>query len=287
MPLELGDLQVTSVVATRFALDGGAMFGVVPRPAWSRAHAPDAQNRIALVARVLVVTSARHGYRALLDVGLGDAWTDRERELYALDNVALPDALTRAGVAPESITDVVLSHLHWDHAGGLATRGDAPDAPPRSALPRARLHVGAAHLAWAERAAAKDRGSFRAPELEQARAAAARRIEAGEVLPGLWAHRSEGHTAGLLVFELRGGGARVVFPADLLPTRSHARPAWGMAYDNFPLTVADEKATLVADCAADGALIALEHDPDVAAIRVRVESDRWIAEAATELVDAP
>jgi glyoxylase-like metal-dependent hydrolase (beta-lactamase superfamily II) len=286
VPLVLGDVEITTVIATRFALDGGAMFGVVPKPAWSRAHPSDADNRIALVARVLVVTNRRAGYRALIDAGLGDAWSERERGLYGLDGVPLLDALAGAGIEPASITDVVLTHLHWDHAGGLATRSPDPAAPPVAALPDARLHVGRAHLEYAARAVAKDRGSFRPTEMALAQSPGTNLLDEGEVLPGLYARRSDGHTHGLLVIEAHGDGQRVVFPADLLPLRAHARPAWGMAYDNFPLTVVEEKTRLVESCARDGGIVVLEHDPGIAAMRVDVDGEKWTTAVAVELRDA-
>jgi glyoxylase-like metal-dependent hydrolase (beta-lactamase superfamily II) len=274
--LTLGDLEIETLVATRFALDGGAMFGVVPKTLWSRESTSDADNRIPLVARVMLVTNRRAGYRALVDVGLGDAWSDREKAAYALDGVPLERALEDNGVAPESITDVVLTHLHWDHAGGLATRDESGRI--RRALPNARLHVGAEHRAYALRVAAKDKGSFRADEIQWAHDPATHALDDGEVLPGLFVSRSHGHTPGLLVVEARSDEGRVIYPADLLPMRAHVRPAWGMAYDNFPLTVVEEKRALVEAAARDGAVIVLEHDPSVSAVRVRVEGGRWVAE---------
>lgn len=288
MTLVLGDLEIASVIASRFALDGGAMFGVVPKPAWSRAHPADADNRIALVARVLVVTHRRAGYRAVIDAGLGDAWTEQEQERYGLDGRSLVQALTSAGIDPSTVTDVVLTHLHWDHAGGLFTRSlDDPFGPPVPALPDARIHVGRAHGQYAARATPKDKGSFRPTELALVHDNETHWIEPGEeILPGIVARRSDGHTPGMLVIEIHGAGQRVVFPADLLPTRTHVRPAWGMAYDNFPLTVIEEKTALVEACARDGAIVVYEHDPRTPATRVKIEKGQWITEAVLELVDA-
>lgn len=277
MALTLGDLTIELIVATSFALDGGAMFGVVPKTLWSREAPSDADNRIALAARVMMVTNARAGYRALVDVGLGDAWSERERAMYGLDNVPLEAALERAGVAIDSITDVVLTHLHWDHAGGLATRDEGGGV--RRALPRARLHVGLEHRDYAAKSAAKDKASFRADELRWAHASDTVARDEGEILPGLFVSRSNGHTRGLLVVEARAAGERVIYPADLLPMRPHARPAWGMAYDNFPLTIIDEKRALVEAAIADRALIVLEHDPHHAAIRVRADAGKWVADS--------
>ncbi len=285
MTLTLGDLEIALVNATTFSLDGGAMFGVVPKALWCREAVSDVDNRIPLAARVMVVTNRSHGYRAIIDTGLGDAWSARDAAFFALDGVPLESALAAAGIAPDSITDVVLTHLHWDHAGGLATRD--VDGSVRRALPGARLHVGAEHRAYAAAAAAKDKASFRADELRWAHDADTHAIDEGEVLPGLHVVRSHGHTRGLLVVEARSGGERVVFPADLLPTRAHARPAWGMAYDNFPLTVIEEKRSLVEAAIRDRAVVVLEHDPQVGAIRVRTEGGRWLAEIVEGLSARP
>lgn len=279
MALALGDLELATVNATTFALDGGAMFGIVPKTVWCREVSSDGDNRIPLAARVLVVTNSRAGYRAVIDAGLGDAWTERDAGLFALDSMPLERALAAAGFSPDSVTDLVLTHLHWDHAGGLATRSD--DGAVRRVLPRARLHVGDAHRAYAARLAVKDRASFRDSELRWACEAGTVALDAGEVLPGLTVSLSDGHTRGLLLVEARAAGERVVFPTDLLPTRAHARPVWGMAYDNFPVTVIEEKRALIEAAARDHAVVVLAHDPQVSAIRVRIDGGRWVSEVVT------
>jgi glyoxylase-like metal-dependent hydrolase (beta-lactamase superfamily II) len=143
-------------------------------------------------------------------------------------------------------------------------------------LPRARIHVGATQLQHAQHPGLKDRASYRPPELDLAGAPETRRLpDRGEVLPDLHAWRSDGHTAGLLVLEVHAAGQRVVFPTDLLPTALHARPAWGMAYDNLPLTVIDEKLALMQAAADDGAIIASYHDARTAAFRLQRHDARW------------
>ncbi len=265
------------------------MFGVVPKSLWSRTNPADADNRIALAARILVVDNQRAGYRAVVDVGLGDAWSDKERDRFQLDRASLERVLASHNVDPDSVTDIVLTHLHWDHAGGLATRTIPEDhsSPLRRAIPRARLHVGSAHLDYAHRATAKDRASFRAFELAQASTADVRRMHAGDVLPGLCAIRFDGHTEGLLAIEASGAGVTVLFPADVLPMRPHVRPGWGMGYDNHPLTLLDEKTAMLARCEANDTRIVLEHDPDACAIVVRHGVDGWTSDLAPDLTDTP
>ncbi|NUO47426.1 MAG: MBL fold metallo-hydrolase [Polyangiaceae bacterium] len=265
MAASLSGVTVRSFIASRFALDGGAMHGIVPRPLWERVHTPDAAHRIALVARILIVESDRAGTRAILDVGLGERWSPKERERYAIADVApLPELLREASIDPDSITHVVLTHLHWDHAGGVVDQGGD------LVFPRAEHVVSEAALAHALQAGPKDGGSFRADVTGALRERAKLRTVArtnAEILPGVEARFSDGHTTGLLVpfIPARDDGPPLAFPTDLVPTRSHCRASWIAAYDNRPATSADEKQALFQDLAAVGGGLVLYHDPEVVA----------------------
>lgn len=261
-------ITVRALVVSSFALDGGAMHGIVPRALWERVHAPDDRHRIALVARVLLVDHAPSGARTLLELGMGQRWSDKDRRIYALaPGPDVPDALREAGVDPDTITHVVLTHLHWDHAGGLVlSKGGAP---PALAFPRAEHIVGDACLAHAEHPDEKDRGSFRPEDIALLLSAGkVRRWREGDPLaPGLTGRLSNGHTEGLVIplVRERDDGPPLAFPTDLIPTRSHLRPAWVMAYDNLPAVTVVEKRALIADLAAIGGGVALYHDPLVEA----------------------
>ncbi|MCC6522003.1 MAG: MBL fold metallo-hydrolase [Polyangiaceae bacterium] len=257
---------VRPLVLSRFALDGGAMHGIVPKALWSRQHAPDADNRIALVARALLLEDVARGLRVVCEAGLGDRWSDKERRMYRVESEPLPAALGRAGVDPDTITHVLCTHLHWDHAAGLFV--GALEAP-ELALPRALHVVSEASLRHAAEPNDKDAGSFHPAELGRLFGASVLRPwRPGEaLLEGLEGRLSHGHTPGLLVVVVRerSDGRPLAFPADLVPTRSHLATRWVMAYDNEPVRVVAEKRELYAELVRIGGGLALYHDPDVEA----------------------
>jgi glyoxylase-like metal-dependent hydrolase (beta-lactamase superfamily II) len=254
-------VTVRTLVLSTFALDGGAMHGIVPRPLWERVHPADERHRIRLCARAVLVDHAPSGARTLVELGLGQRWSDKERALYAIapgPDVPGPRA---AGVDPDTVTHVVLTHLHWDHAGGLVRAGPEPAL----ALPRAEHVIGALCLDHAASPSEKDSGSFRQADLELLlREGRVRRWREGEPLaPGLEARVSHGHTEGLVIpiVRARDEGPPLAIPTDLVPTRSHLRPSWVMAYDNQPTVSVAEKRALAEDLARIGGGIVLYHDP--------------------------
>jgi glyoxylase-like metal-dependent hydrolase (beta-lactamase superfamily II) len=254
-------VAVRAVVLSRFALDGGAMHGIVPRVLWERVHRPDDKHRIRLVARALVVDDAASGARTLIETGMGQAWTEKERALYGLeDGPDAPEVLRDAGVDPDTITHVVLTHLHWDHAGGVRR------AQGGLAFPKAEHVVGEMALAHAQHPGDKDAGSFRSADLAALLAAAKLRVwKQGEVLaPGLDGRLSSGHTEGLVMPVIVGTDDTppLAVPTDLVPTRSHLKPNWVMAYDNQPELSVREKRALFDELARTGGGLALYHDPD-------------------------
>lgn len=263
-------VTVRSILLSSFALDGGAMHGIIPRLLWERIHPADAQHRIALVARGVLVDHAPSGSRTLIELGMGQRWSARERDRYALAPGAdVPETLREAGVDPDSVTHVVLTHLHWDHAGGLVRAGD----PPRLAFPRAEHVLAERGLAHARSPAEKDAGSFRPEDLALLlREGRTRIVREGEALaPGIEARWSFGHTEGLLIplIPARDDGPPLSIPTDLIPTRSHLKPSWVMAYDSQPAVTILEKRALSAELARIGGGVALYHDPLVEAAWAR------------------
>jgi glyoxylase-like metal-dependent hydrolase (beta-lactamase superfamily II) len=262
MPFELGHLRIHEVRDGTVALDGGAMFGVIPRPLWERHFPPDARNRINLALRCMLVVAGKR--KILVDDGIGSRWDGRHRDLYGIshEGLGIDAELQRAGFVREDITDVVLTHLHFDHAGGTV-RDEVGQL--RLSFPNATYHLQRRHWKWAHQATDKDRGSFRPDDFALLeKSGQLHLLEGGtELYSGVNLFVSEGHTVGLQLVKLEGGNQTIVFCGDLIPTTAHLKPAWVSAYDLYPLTVIEEKKQLLAQAVEEGWFLFLEHDPTV------------------------
>ena len=259
--MKIGPYTLHAVEAGRFALDGGAMFGIVPRVLWERRIAPDARNRIPLHMRCLLVEG--DGRLVLVDNGMGRKYDARFADLYAVDPaVALEASLDALGFSPADVTDVVLTHLHFDHCGG-STRRDGEAL--HLVFPRARHHVQKAHWQWAMHPNVREQASFLAENLEPLEREGVLVLHDGdgEILPGIGVRVVNGHTEAQQVVLVQGGEATLAFVADLLPTVHHLAPAWNMGYDVRPLVTISEKARFLDEALAGGWHLFFEHDPDV------------------------
>ena len=259
--------QIDLVEAGRLGLDGGAMFGIVPRPLWEGRIAPDGRNRIPLAMRCLLLRG--HGRTILVDTGLGHKADAKFEEIYAVDHEhsTLLGSLARLGVGPEAVTDVVLTHLHFDHAGGATTR----DAEGALALtfPEADHYVQRTQWDWAH-TSVREAASFLAENLDPLEASGRLVLLDGREAPwpGLSLHPVDGHTRGQQLVRVGDGPGAILFAADLVPTAAHVPALWIMAYDVEPLKTLREKEALLTQAAAEGWTVVFEHDPEVACARV-------------------
>jgi glyoxylase-like metal-dependent hydrolase (beta-lactamase superfamily II) len=260
---------LTSVLGNAQRLDGGAMFGNAPRAVWERWIEPDAANRIPLACRCLLIRDA--GRTILLETGIGAFFPPKLRDRYGVleDRHVLLDSLAAAGVAPADVDVVVLSHLHFDHAGGALT-AYRDGADPALAFPRARFVIGAEAWARAQAPHPRDRASF-VPALNALLAALpADRLEIvdGDRSAALGAgyrfHRSEGHTPGLLLTEIEMPGGPIVFAADLIPGQAWVHVPITMGYDRYPERLIDEKQALLTELAARRGRLFFTHDAAIA-----------------------
>jgi len=262
---------LTSVLGNSQRLDGGAMFGNAPKPMWEGWIAPDDKNRIPLACRCLVV---RDGNKTILfESGIGAFFDPTLRERYGVvePHHVLLESLSAIGVQPDDVDVVVLSHLHFDHAGGVLTEWEQ-GVTPQLVFPRAIYVVGAE--AWQRAVAphARDKASF-IPGLTNLLASTGRlELAASEHAAALGAgyrfHRSSGHTPGLLLTEIEMPGGPVLFAADLIPGRPWVHLPITMGYDRFPELLVDEKNTLLSDLLARNGRLFFTHDPEIAMSRV-------------------
>ena len=263
--LTLGDWTLRTLETGWLWLDGGAMFGSVPKPLWSRTNPPDERNRIRLAMRCLLVEG--HGRVVLVDVGLGEKSDAKFREIFRVeDGAGLEGALAGAGRSPADVTDVVLTHLHFDHAGGATRReGDAL----RPALPNAKYWVQRRNLENARQPNPRERASYLPENFEPL-------VEAGVL--GLWDGVTEpwpgfevvpvhGHTRGQQVVHVTGGGRAAWVLTDVVPTAGHVRVPYVMGYDVAAIETMSEKRELLARAGTERAWVVLEHDPEVALAR--------------------
>jgi glyoxylase-like metal-dependent hydrolase (beta-lactamase superfamily II) len=273
MSLQLGRWSADIVSGGTFTLDGGAMFGIIPRPLWSKKFQPDEANGIRLATNVLLL---RDGDRTILvDTGMGQKWSPRHVEIFGIDPGPLEDNLAALGVKREDVTDLFLTHLHFDHAGGATRRKD--DGELEATFPSARVHVGRRNWEWAHAPTERDRGSYRAENwspFEGDDRLVLHDDDGGslrEVFPEFDVIACEGHTTGQLLPYVGAGDQRALYGADMLPTTAHVRVAWHMGYDLRPLDVMSEKRKLLDLVARDGAKVIFEHDPDVPVASIVVD----------------
>ena len=279
--LKIGPYSVKPAPTGVFGLDGGAMFGTVPRVLWQKSNPPDEHNRIRMEARALLLISPDR--KILIDCGVGADFTEKYgdklgpkfAEMYAVDSSSgsLASSLARAGVRFEDITDVVLTHLHFDHAGGATTWREGQLRPT---FPNARYYVQRANLEAARKPNPREKASYYGANFEPLIEAGVLEILDGPVqdlLPGVSVGISDGHTRGQQWVKVSDGTETLVYCADLIPTSSHVRVPWIMGYDLHPLQIMDEKRTLLTQAAAEGWYLFFEHDPDVDAAKVEANRD--------------
>lgn len=275
---------IVPVLGNSQRLDGGSMYGNCPRAVWSRWSPPDAQDRIDLACRAMLVREP--GRTLLFETGIGAFFDPAMRERYGVveDRHVLLESLAALGLSDADVDVVVLSHLHFDHAGGLLAPW-APGAAPRLLFPRAAFVVGRRAFERAKAPHPRDRASF-IPELPGLLEASGRLVvvdgETHPVLgPGYRFHLSDGHTPGLLLTEVEAEGGPVVFAADLIPGAPWVHLPITMGYDRFPELVIDEKTRLLEDLVRRGGRLFFTHDPSVAIGRVaRDAKGRYHAVAA-------
>ncbi|MCP9493388.1 MAG: MBL fold metallo-hydrolase [Pyrinomonadaceae bacterium MAG19_C2-C3] len=266
--MEFGDYRVEILATQNFGLDGGAMFGVVPRVLWSKVMLPDDQNRIRMTTNCVYIEAGDE--RIIVDTGMGDKWTDKLRAIY---NVAETPTLNgqlenRIGIMPEDITIVVNTHLHFDHCGGNTRRDERGGIVP--AFPNARYMVSRREYEHARNPFERDRASYMSENWEAIAKSGQLELcdDDYEIVSGLTMETVTGHNQTMQCMRLTRDGRTLFNFVDLAPTRFHVQPAWLMGYDLYPVETLANKKRLLPQAAREDWLCVFMHDPDAPLYRV-------------------
>ena len=269
LKLTIGPYEIHAIPTGQFGLDGGAMFGTVPKVLWEKTNPADEQNRISMEARGLLLKSDRR--KILIDVGngtdfvpkYGEKLGNKFAEIYAVSSggASLVSSLKKAGVEATEITDVILTHLHFDHAGGST---HAPEGVVKPTFPRAMYYVQRENLETATNPNIREKASYLAANFTPLQEANVLKLWDGpmdEPFPCVWTGLSYGHTRAHQWVKVSDGKTTLVYCGDVIPTSTHVRLPFVMGYDLDPLKLIEEKRVLLEQAARENWYLFFEHDP--------------------------
>ncbi len=279
-------MQLYAVETGRFALDGGAMFGVVPWTIWHKLIPPDPANRIPMALRCLLIQTENR--LILVDNGIGHKYTPKFASIYAIDHetYTLDQSLASLGFSRSDITDVILTHLHFDHAGGSTERDAAGQIRP--AFPNARYYLQKSHWEWAHHPNPRERASFFPENYDPIAEAGQLILLEGEteLVPGVFVRVVHGHTEGQQLVEVHYKSYKILYAADLFPTSAHIPLPYVMAYDVRPLVTFEERQRYLPWIVQEGVVLFYEHDAAVECSTVRqTEEGRYERDQTFPLVN--
>ena len=280
LALKIGPYEIKAIPTGLFGLDGGAMFGTVPKVLWEKTNPADDQNRIEMEARALLLDGGK-GQRILIDCGIGGDFISKYgeklgakfAEMFAVSSTnGVEESLAKQGLKPDDIDHVILTHLHFDHCGG-ATKAVGDKIVPT--FPNARYYSQKANYETALAPNLREKASYYAPNFQPLMDAGVLELLDGAVenlLPGISVQITDGHTVGQQTVRISDGKQTLLYCGDLIPTSTHVRLAWVMGYDLEPLKLIEEKRKALTPAASEGWYLFFEHDAytDIA----RVEESR-------------
>lgn len=285
LALRIAGYEICAVPTGLFGLDGGAMFGTVPKALWQKTNPADSENRIQMEARALLLKAP--GRNILIDTGngadfiakYGDKAGAKFGEIYGVQagGVSLRSSLQKHGLTPGDITDVILTHLHFDHAGGATTEQGGRIVP---AFPKATYHVQKSNFDTAAHPNVREKASYLAANFQPLLDAGVLKFVDGpqkDYLPGISLWVSNGHTQGHQVVIIEDETTQLIYCGDVIPTSSHVRSAWIMGYDLNPLVLIEEKRQVLGMTAGKTSYLYFEHDPycDLASVEKAPKGDEY------------
>ena len=277
--MKFGEFELTPLLDRHFRLDGGAMFGVVPKTLWEKRLPADGLNRISMAMRPLLVRRDG-GPLVIIDAGAGEKMEPKLQDIYGFDrSESLDAAMAAVGVSAADVDIVLASHLHFDHAGGFTVKTSSGTVPR---FPKARYVIRQGEWDDATHPHERNRASYFDENYVPLKDAGVVDFieEDCEVLPGIRVRRTGGHTRHHHIIYIESGGKTAVFTADLIPTTAHVDVPWIMGYDLYPMETLEFKRAFVKEAIEREYLIFFEHDPHVAAGYIRQDGKRLLVEPA-------
>lgn len=263
--LKIGKYKLNALETGSISLDGGAMFGVVPKALWERSNPSDDKNRINLSTRLLLLQS--DSKKIIVDTGVGDGWDEKFSKIYNVRTKVLKDELAKFNITPDDITDVIITHLHFDHTGGAVIKENDKIIP---AYPNAKYHVQEEQYNWALAASDKDKASYIHDRFVPLHDEGVLNLLKGEeqLDDEISLIVINGHTFSQQLVKVSDGNETLLYCGDLIPTASHIPLPYIMSYDLQPMITMKEKKELLPRAVEENWKLFFEHDPEVAAATV-------------------
>ena len=272
--MKLGNFDLQILLDGTIALDGGQMFGVVPKPLWERKIAADSRNRVRLGLNCLLVRTGRHN--VLIETGIGDKFGPKYVDIYGIEkSTTLLAELGKAGLKPEDIDVVVNTHLHFDHCGWNTRR---ENGKVRATFPRARYFIQQGEWEHALHPTERDTASYVTEFFRPAETQTEYLEGTQEIVPGIRVEVAPGHTRHMQCVWIESEGECACFVGDLLPTRAHLPYPWIMAFDLYPLETLAQRQRLFPELAERNVLVILPHDLEAPCVRLREKDGKMLAE---------
>jgi len=259
MKITAGKITIDPFQESRFALDGGAMFGIIPKPLWEKETPGDEKNRITLAANILLVRG--ESFNILIEQGMGDRWTEKEIAIYNIRKGGSQIAeLSKRGLHPDQITHVILTHLHFDHCGAATSLNDQGVIVPT--FPNAKYYVQRTQFEEASNPTERNKGSYKTDRFMPIYESGQMVLLDGdvEILPGVRAVVTNGHAMGHQVIELDFDDFKGVYTGDLIPTAHHINLAWIMGYDLYPAETLEMKKKLLPRWSEEKRMLFFPHE---------------------------
>ncbi|MFH1196739.1 MAG: MBL fold metallo-hydrolase [bacterium] len=274
--MQIGKYKLHVVETGYFGLDGGAMFGVIPKPLWEKTNPADVANRVTLGARCLLLDSGSR--KILIDTGIGDDWDEKFLKIYRVEQEKniLKKSLAVHGVTPDQITDVILTHLHFDHTGGST---ELVNGKFVTAFPNAKYHVQKQHYEWAMNPTERDKASFIRDRFVPLHDAGVLNLIDKEthVEDEIELIKINGHTFAQQMVKISDGSNTILYCGDLFPFASHIPLPYVMGYDLQPVITVQEKKTILPRAVDEEWKLVFEHDPFSAAATVQLTDKGYSA----------